>query len=51
MRRKIKTKKVKEENFEHRGNDLGVASKFRLEMRLVKNINKDKPVYSFDQED
>jgi hypothetical protein len=35
---------------EHRGNDSEVAYNFRLEMKLVKNINKDNPIYSLEKD-
>ena len=41
--------KIIPENIEHRGNDNNVASKFQLEMELIRNMNKEKPIYSFDK--
>lgn len=38
-----------EENIEHRGNVNNVASKFQLEMELIRNMNQEKPIYSFDK--
>lgn len=49
MKNKI-TKKEENENIEHRGNDNNVVSKFELEMQLIRNINLEKPVYSFNKE-
>ncbi len=48
MRRKIKKGT---EPITFRGNDINVVSKFRLEMRLVRNLNKEKPIYSFESEE
>ena len=48
MKRKLRKPS---EVIEHRGNVAEVASKFRLEMRLVRNINREKPVYSFEADE
>ena len=42
-------KRKNEENIEHRGNNRDVAEKFQLEMQLLRNINQEKPVYSFEK--
>lgn len=45
---KKKTRKNAEAQFETRGFDAQVYHNYDLEMKLVQNINKKKPVYSLD---
>lgn len=44
-------KKKDDKDIEYRGNDRHVAGKLLLEMELIKNANKEIPVYSFDDKD
>ncbi len=45
---KTKIKKITPNSFESRGFDSQVYQNYDLEMRLVQNINKEKPLYSLD---
>lgn len=45
MKRKV------DENIEHRGNTQNVTSKLWLEMQLIRNMNQNEPVYSFEEKE
>lgn len=45
---KKKSKKTRHDQFESRGFDAQVYHNYDLEMKLVQNINKEKPVYSLE---
>ncbi len=45
---KKKSKKIVANYFESRGYDSQVYQNYDLEMRLVQNINKEKPLYSLE---
>lgn len=45
---KKKSKKIVQNYFDSRGYDSQVYQNYDLEMRLVQNINKEKPLYSLD---
>ena len=45
---KKKSRKNADGQFETRGFDAQVYHNYDLEMKLVQNINKEKPVYSLD---
>jgi hypothetical protein len=45
---KKKSRKNMESQFETRGFDAQVYHNYDLEMKLVQNINKEKPVYSLE---
>lgn len=44
-------KRKEEENIEHRGNANKVADRLQLEMEMLKNVNRDKQVYTFNNND